>query len=461
MLRSLPPALAALSLAACAGGPELTATAPVDTPARFAALDAETQPAVNDWVAAFNDPALPALVEEALRDNPDVLAARAALEAAQARARAAGAARLPTLEGSFSAREQDGGGPTAGSSFSLGLDASWQADVWGRLSDQARAGALSAQASRADWFGARLSIAASAARAWYAFNEAALQTELARQDVATRQRQLEIVERRFNRGVSRSSDVRTARSALASAQAGLASRLRAERAAARRLDTLLGDYPAGLTQADDGLPAVGPLPDPGAPQALFERRPDIIAANARLAAAGFSADAARKALYPGLTLRASVSDSAADLDEAFDADALVSSVAASILAPIFRGGSLRAERDRTQAEARRLAANYVNTALNALREAEDAIDADRRLAERVEALGRASQEAGAALELVERQYASGVATIFELIDAQSRLISAQGQLITARAQRVDNRIALHLAVADDFSAGGGITAQDE
>ena len=453
MLRRFSPAFAALSLAACASAPPADPSASLDAPQRFAALDQATAPAVSDWVAAFDDPALPALVGEALRDNPDVLAARAALEAAEARARAAGAARLPSLDGSFAAREQDGG-LGAGSSFSLGLEASWQADVWGRLSDQARAGALSAQASRADWFGARLSIAASAARAWYAFNEAALQTELARQDVATRQRQLEIVERRFNRGVSRSSDVRTARSALASAQAGLASRLRAERAAARRLDTLLGDYPAGLTQADDGLPAVGPLPDPGAPQALFERRPDIIAANARLAAAGFSADAARKALYPGLTLRASVSDSAADLDEAFDADALVSSVAASILAPIFRGGSLRAERDRTQAEARRLAANYVNTALNALREAEDAIDADRRLAERVEALGRASQEAGAALELVERQYASGVATIFELIDAQSRLISA-------RAQRVDNRIALHLAVADDFSAGGGITAQDE
>jgi len=201
---------------------------------------------------------------------------------------------------------------------------------------------------------------------------------------------------------------------------------------------------------------VGPLPAPGSPEALFERRPDIIAANARLAAAGFSADAAQKALYPGLTLRADITDSAAELEDVFDADGLVSSVAASILAPIFRGGALRAERDRAEADARRLAASYVNTALAALREAEDAIDADARLAERVDALTRASEEASEALALVERQYASGVATIFELIDAQSRLISAQGQLIAARAQRVDNRIALHLAVADDFSAGGGI-----
>jgi NodT family efflux transporter outer membrane factor (OMF) lipoprotein len=434
--------------------------APVDAPTRFAALDAATAPAVADWVAAFDDPSLPALVEEALRDNPDVLAARAALEAAEARARAAGASRLPSLDGSFSAREQDGGF-SSGSSFSLGLEASWQADVWGRLSDQARAGALSADASRADWYGARLSIAAAAARAWYALNEASLQTELARQDVATRQRQLDIVERRFNRGVARSSDVRTARSALASSEAGLASRIRSERAAARTLETLLGDYPAGAITAAGALPSLRDLPNPGSPEAVLERRPDIVAADARLAAAGFSADAARKALYPGLSLRAELSDSGANIEDVFDADELVSSVAASILAPIFRGGSLRAERDRAEAEARRLAASYVNTALNALREAENAIDADGRLAERVDALTRASDEAAEALALVERQYASGVATIFELIDAQSRLISAQGQLITARAQRVDNRIALHLAVADDFNAAGGIAAAEQ
>jgi multidrug efflux system outer membrane protein len=455
LLLRFSPAFAALSLAACATSPDLATVSPVEAPGQFAALDAATAPAVADWVSAFNDPALPALVDEALRDNPDVRAALAALEASQARARAAGAVRLPSLDASFSAREQDGGF-SSGSSFSLGLEASWQADVWGRLTDQARAGALSAEASRADWYGARLSIAAAAARAWYALNEAALQTELARQDVDTRQRQLDIVERRFNRGVARSSDVRTARSALASSQAGLASRERSERAAARSLEVLLGDYPAGALASASALPALNALPDPGSPQALFERRPDIIAANARLTAAGFSADAARKALYPGLSLRAEVSDAASNIEDVFDADALVSSVAASILAPIFRGGSLRAERDRTQAEARRLAASYVSTALTALREAENAIDADARLAERVDALTRASEEASEALALVERQYASGVATIFELIDAQSRLISAQSQLITARAQRVDNRVALHLAVADNFNAGGGI-----
>ena len=103
---------------------------------------------------------------------------------------------------------------------------------------------------------------------------------------------------------------------------------------------------------------------------------------------------------------------------------------------------------------------FLQAALTALREAEDAIEADRRLAQRVDALTVASDEAREALALVQRQYASGLSTIFELIDAQTRQISAQSALISARNERVDNRIALHLAIAGDFSAGGGVTASN-
>jgi multidrug efflux system outer membrane protein len=186
-------------------------------------LGDETGPSAADWVAGFADPRLELLISEALEGNPTILAARASLDAAEASARASNAGRLPTLDAGLTASESDGPAGSA-TSFGLGLDASWQADIWGRLTDNARAGVLSAEAARADWYGARLSIAAATARAWYALNEAALQTELSRQDVETRTRQLEIVVRRFNRGVSRSSDVRTARSALASSEAALASR---------------------------------------------------------------------------------------------------------------------------------------------------------------------------------------------------------------------------------------------
>ncbi|WP_233245697.1 efflux transporter outer membrane subunit [Marinicauda salina] len=446
---------ATLTVAACAGAPELAVAPDIDAPETFLASPETTEARADDWVAAFNDPRLSALVGEALDANPTVAAAAASLEAAQASARAAGAPRLPSVDASTGISQTDtAAGDSTG--YDFGVEASWQIDVWGRLTDNARAGALSAEAARADLYGAQLSIAGATAQAWFALIEARLQTELAAYDVETRARQLAIVERRFERGVARSSDVRTQRSALASTRAGLASRQRAEAAAARRLEALLGRYPGGRIEHETDLPELGGLPDPGGPEALLARRPDVVAAESRLAASGFSARAARKALYPGLNLRAAVSSQTEDAGDLFDSDALIETVSASILAPIFRGGALRAERDRTEAVARQQAARYVETALAALREAEDAIYADQTLADRVAALAEARQEAEAALQLVERQYASGVATIFELLDAQSRLISAESQLIAARRERADNRVALHLAIAGDFASGGGV-----
>ncbi|KAA5804964.1 efflux transporter outer membrane subunit [Alkalicaulis satelles] len=454
MIRCTTPLLAALTVTACASQPMGAAALPDGAPGRFAALPETVTAAPQDWIAAFEDPVLSALVDEAMQANPSLSAARAGVIAARAAARGAGGARLPSLDGRIGVTDQDAPAQS-GTSYSLGLEASWTADVWGRLSDQARASALTAEAVHADWRGARLSVAAGVAQAWYGLIEAREQRDLALADVETRTRQTDIVERRFQRGVARSSDLRTARSALASSEAVLALRERAVDTAARALEIQLGRYPANALAIDGGLPALGAVGDPGSPEALLQRRPDIVAAEARMQAAGFSADAARKALYPGLTLRAELRDTGASPGDIFDAQNLTRIVSASVLAPVFRGGQLRAERDRQAALAEQASARLVETVLTALREVENALSADGRLARRVEALAAASAEADAALELVERQYASGVATIFELIDAQTRATQAQGQLITARRERVDNRIALYLATAGGFAAQGG------
>ncbi len=428
------------------------ASLPGGAPSSFAALPQDAAAAPQDWIVSLEDPVLTALVGEAMDSNPSLRAARAGLDAARAASRAASGTRLPSADARLGVTEADS--PLqSGTSYSAALEASWTADVWGRLGDQARASALSAEAASADWRGARLSVAANVAQAWYGLIDARQQYLLAQRDVETRTRQLESVERRFQRGVVRSSDLRTARSALASSEAALASRERARDAAARALETLLGRYPANALAMDGTLPDLGPVTDPGSPQSLLQRRPDVVAAEARMQAAGFSAEAARKALYPGLTLRAELRDAGANPGDILDARNLASTVSASILAPLFRGGQLRAERDRQVALAEQASARLVETVLTALREVENALDADARLARRVDALASASAEAQAALELVEQQYTSGIATIFELIDAQTRVIQAQSQLITARRERVDNRIALHLAIAGGFEAG--------
>lgn len=447
---------ACLAVTACAGIPDAGQAPAITTPQAFIAEHDAQAMAESDWVQAFNDPVLAALVEEALMNNPGLQRAAAAREAAEAGAVIAGANRFPSLDASIGGSATDAGAGTI-ESYSAGLDISWQADVWQRVSDQARAGYFSAEAAESDYRSARLSLAGSVARTYFILLENRLQRELREREVDNRERQLVIIERRFERGLSRSSDVRTGRSALASAESNLLQAKRIEASAARTLETLLGRYPSNDIDRVADIPTPDALPGVGTPEMILAQRPDVLAAEYRLASAGFSASAARKALLPGLRLNGSLSNNAADIADIFDTDTLIEMVSASLVAPIFRGGSLRAQSRQARAQADQAAASYVETALNALNEAEGAIFNDELLAGGVSTLEVSRNEAAGALELVERQYANGVATVFELLDAQNRLTTAESQLLSARRQRAENRVDLHLAIAGDFTAGGGIS----
>jgi NodT family efflux transporter outer membrane factor (OMF) lipoprotein len=406
---------------------------------------------IDDWLATFDDARLMRLVDEAVTENPSLLAAEARIRAARASARAANAGRLPSVNADLSVtqRETD---TSSSTTYAGGLGVSWEADLWGSLGAQARAGLLELEATDADFEAARLSIAGQVARAWFLLIEARLQTELAERDLLAKQNSLALIERRFSAGVSRSSDVRTFRSALASSEAALASRQRAEASAARNLEILLGRYPAGAIEHDADLPEFDTLIGIGAPGDLLARRPDLVAAEARLEASGLRAVIARNALLPSLTLRGSADTGGADPSDLLDMDTLVASLVGGLTAPIFNGGALRAERDRAAATAEAALRSYAGTVLAAWREAEDAIYADSVLAARVEALETAYEQAAAAEELVIRQYGSGLATVFELLDAQSRRFAAEGQYISARRERATNRVDIYLAIGGDFDA---------
>ena len=444
----------ALTTASCASVPAFEPQDVLpDAPNTWTSSElAASGPVVADWVASFNAPALEALVDEAFEGNPSLAQSLARFEAAQASARVSNASRLPTLGASLGhTRTEPNTGPST-DQFTLGLSSSWEVDLWGRVRNTANAADLDAAAAAQDLRGAQLSIAGLVSKAWLDLIEARQQSELAQRDLETFQLTLSITERRFNRGLVRSSDVRTARSALASSEAALASRRRAEAAAARSLETLLGRYPSARIERDETFPVIDALAGLGSPQELLSRRPDVLAAERRLQAAGLRVDAARAALYPSLSLSANSGTGGADLDDLLDMDGLVSSLTSSLTAPIFRGGQLRAQRDQAIANAELQIASYVQTVLAAWQEAENAIYADTILAERVDSLGRAFEEAAEAEDLVTQQYARGVTTIFDLLNAYSRRISAESQYISARRARAANRVDLYLAIAGDFSA---------
>jgi NodT family efflux transporter outer membrane factor (OMF) lipoprotein len=453
MRKSLLVLATALTTVSCASTPAFQPeTVLPDAPARFASEPATLgQTAASNWITALGDPALAGLVEEAFGANPSLAQSLARFDAARASARVAGAGRLPTLNGSLGIDRAE---PAGTDSYSFGLSSSWEVDLWGRVRNTANAGTLDAEAAAEDLRAAQLSVAGQVAKSWYALIEARQQTELAERDLQTRRDTLALTERRFARGLVRSSDVRTARSSVASSEAAVASRRRSEAASARTLETLLGRYPAARIAHDGDFPVLDAPSGIGSPQDLLTRRPDVLAAERRLLSAGLRADAARAALFPSLSLSGSTGGGGASLEDALDVDDFVSNLAASLTAPIFRGGQLRAQRDQAQANAELAVASYAQTVLGAWQEAENAIYADTILTERVESLRQAFEEAAAAEELVIRQYARGVSTIFALLDANSRRISAESQYISAQRERVTNRIDLYLAIAGDFAVAG-------
>ena len=413
------------------------------------------------WLDDLNSAEMSLLAREALAASPDLQFAEAQARAARWRARGVfGGNLLPRLGiGADATRTEtpDASDPSIRHTAEImtsNVNASWEIDLWGRLTARALASDSSADAIESDLDGARLSVAGQASRAWVSLIEAQQSLALAREDLETRGLALDFTQRRYEAGIATSLSLRTARSQVASARAFEAQAQEGLLAASRRLQEIMGRYPDGTLSAEGELPRLGPLAAAGAPADLLERRPDILAAEARLRAAGFRVHEARAAMLPRLTLTGSAGNSGAGLDDIDDSLNMVSNLVAGLTMPIFQGGALLSESRASVADRRAAAADYVRTTIAAWREVEAAISSDQSLAVRDEQFAIAAEEASAAQELAEREYSRGVATLFELIDAYTRRIDAERGLITARAARVSNRISYHVALGGGAATGG-------
>ncbi|MCL4715134.1 MAG: TolC family protein [Hyphomonadaceae bacterium] len=412
------------------------------------------------WLDDLNSTEMSTLAREALAGSPDLQIVEARYRAARWRARGAfGGNLLPSLSvGVDGTRTEE---PIAGSDARLRTEfmtssvvASWEIDLWGRLASRALASDLSADAAEEDLNGARLSVAGQSAQAWVDLIEAQQLVALAQEDLETRERALDLTQRRYDAGIASSLALRTARSQVASARAIQAAAQDALLIASRRLQEVMGRYPDGALRAAGELPTLAALAAAGAPADLLERRPDVLAAENRMRAAGFRMHEARTAMLPRLTLRGTAGATGPALNRIDDSANMISNLIAGISMPIFQGGALLAESRATVADRRAAASDYVRATIAAWREVEGAISADQSLEVRETQFAIAADEAREAQELAEREYARGVATLFELIDAYTRRIDAERGLIQARAARVSNRITYHVALGGGARTGG-------
>jgi len=426
------------------------------------------------WWRELGDARLESLVLEALDHNADLVAAAARVSRAAAQATITGADSAPQIGLAFAGSRQKQnfvGLPIPGSSgvltsrsdsYGVSLDVSWELDIWGRIRSGQSAALADREAAVADFQGARLSLVAQVAKAWFAAIEARRQVELAVATVATYRSTLDRVRDRYDRGLRPALDLRLARSNLASAEASLARSRGLSDTAVRQLEILLGRYPARSLEAPAELPDLSTAAVPDfLPADLVSRRPDVVALERRLAAAGARVDAARAALYPRISLSASGGTSSNELTDLVDGDFSVWRLAANALQPIFQGGRLIAGIDLAEAGVREATALYVRGALHAFAEVETGLNAEPVLGATESALATASNEASEASRLSRERYERGLDDLITLLTAQRQAFDAESRLLTVRRQRLDARVDLHLALGGGFgrapSAASGAT----
>lgn len=410
------------------------------------------------WLTQFDDPVLHALVAEALGRNFDLDAAHARVLAAQARARQAGAARLPEIGAGFSASRAKNRtvgvipnhSGTISNRFGLDANISWEADLWGRLGNTAKAAAEESEASRADYRATRLALAGNVARAWFESIEAGQQLRLSNKTVTSYQNSLKTTEQRYRLGIGSALDTRLARENLATALAQREIRARNRDAAVRSLEILLGRYPAGTLNIHEDLPGLQKEIPAGLPSELLDRRPDIIGASARLSAKGHQLLAARTNRLPSLGLTASAGTASDQLRDLTDWDTLAWTLAGNLLQPIWRGGELRAQVSLAGALEQEAWAQYTAVVLQAFREVESTLTAENLLARQEAALRTAEEEATAASALALDRYRQGLSDIVTLLSTQRREFTAKSSLIAITKQRLQTRVDLHLALGGGF-----------
>ncbi|MDC4224165.1 MAG: efflux transporter outer membrane subunit [Candidatus Manganitrophus sp.] len=400
-----------------------------------------------DWVATFGDDLLNRLVEEALTYNADLRAGAARVEQAAGFVKAAGGELYPAV--SVIGKGSRGLGEGTGINF-ISAFASWEIDVWGRV----RAGRAAAEeqfaSEEADYASARQSIAALVARSWFLAVEGLLQERTAREMLESSERLLELTKSKREVGAAGDQDVVLARAETGSLRDSLLKLEQANAQSRRALEVLVGRYPSGEIEVAEMLARItAPVPA-GLPSELLERRPDLFAAERRVSAAFFLTQQAKAAMLPQFSLTASLGLISSDVfSKRSDFSNPTGGIGGSLLAPIFRGGALRAQVQIRNAEQKAAVMQYAAMVLRAFEEVENALNAERTLRDREEVLAQVVKDYERVVEIAETQYEVGRTDLLSVLQQRLRLFSARSTILSVQGERLVQRVNLYLAL------GGG------
>lgn len=410
-----------------------------------------------EWWRDFGDQELDRLIEEALKQNQDLKVALARVEQARALTGEARASYLPAVGATgMISREQTSETTTnrfpnsLTTTYRLPLTLSWELDLFGRvrrLNESAQAN-LAATRDLADAM--RLAVAAETASTYFALTATDDEARIVANMLKLQTEMLSLVEARRDAGGASDLAVEQARIAVSTAEADVAAVADRRTALKDGLAVLLG-RPAPAFEVDPRTPvnvSLPPIPV-GLPSELLLRRPDLAAAENHLRAANAQIGVAKAAFFPAISLTGSAGFASAQLGDLLLHDSRAWALTPSIYLPLFQGGRIRANYQRSQAAYEQALAGYRQDVLTALGEVQDALSASQQVSEQSDAIRRAVASARRVRKLAEERYLAGGTSYLQVIEAQRTVLTVERSAAALAGQRLITRVALIRAL------GGG------
>ena len=406
----------------------------------------------DDWVSSFGDAQLDALVAEAIARNMDLRIAAARMEQAAAQVDIADAQLKPAIGilGRASSKPlSDFIAMAAGVIVRL----AWEIDLWGRLRYARNATRAMHDASGADFRYAQQSIAAAVARAWFVAAETARQQQLAAQMAGDARSLVGLAEHRLRVGAGSEDDVLVARTNAASYEDAARQVELAHAQALRALEVLLGRYPGATVASRPDLPPFpAATPATGLPVEILGRRPDMVAAEDRVAAAFHRVGEAKAAFLPSLSVLLGAGRINSSSNGFEDEPRNTRSASALVNAPLYTGGALTGSLRLRTAEQEEAVADYGRLALQAFNEAEDALNGERILAAREDLLQAAARDSRRVVGLQREAYRVGKADLRTVTQSLLAANATEVTLLHVRRERLAQRVGLHMALGGSFDA---------
>ena len=470
-IRSLMPSLsvltAALVLAGCASAPPTVAEhAGVAVPASFSAqaaaagwtqaAPAEAQPR-GAWWLVFADAELSALVERAGEANADVQTAAARLAEARALLRSADAQRQPQIGASGGAVRQAGLSTASGMQpatlVTAGLNFSYEADLFGRLSRASEAAREDANAREALLQSTRLMVQADVAQTYLQLRSLQTERQLVEQSLVAYRETLTLIEKRFRAGDAAELDVARMQTEVSATEAETLALERQQAALTHALAVLVGDVATGFTLAAQPVLAALPVIPAGVPATVLARRPDVSAAQASVLAAQARVGVAQAAWFPAITLTGNGGYASPELGDLFKWSARSWGIGALLSLPIFDGGQRAAQEEGARARLEAAVAAQRGQVLAAFRDVEDQLSALRLLSGQAHVLGQAVQSSERATHLSDVRYRNGLVSQLELLDARRNELRNRRQALQVRTAQYTATVALIRALGGGWDSG--------